>query len=185
MALSAVSLRNYDLGETNEFGVKASAVIYQGAALGSSGGYARPLTAGDVFLGFALETVTGTGADGGVNVRVRESGKVQLAVTSVAVTDIGKPVWASDDGTFALTSNSGANTKIGTVHRFISSGVAIVKFDATSTASLAGLVELTDNSGGTASDTIPAQTGSYVEATQETTVASLAGKINEIIRALQ
>lgn len=42
---------------------------------------------------------------------------------------------------------------------------------------------LTDNSGGTASDTIPAQTGSYVEATQETTIASLAGKINEIITA--
>lgn len=46
------------------------------------------------------------------------------------------------------------------------------------------LVALTDNSGGTASDTIPAQTGAYVEATQETTVASLAGKINEIIALL-
>ena len=44
---------------------------------------------------------------------------------------------------------------------------------------------LTDNSGGTAANTIPAQTGSYVEATQETTVASLAGKINEIIAVLR
>lgn len=49
----------------------------------------------------------------------------------------------------------------------------------------ATIVSLTDNSGGTASDTIPAQTGSYVEATQETTVASLAGKINEIIAVLR
>ena len=46
------------------------------------------------------------------------------------------------------------------------------------------IVALTDNSGGTPSDTIPAQTDSYVEATQETTVASLAGKINEIIAHL-
>lgn len=43
------------------------------------------------------------------------------------------------------------------------------------------IVRLTDNSGGTASDTIPAQTDSYVEATQENTVASLTAKINAII----
>jgi hypothetical protein len=43
---------------------------------------------------------------------------------------------------------------------------------------------LTDNSGGTASDTLPAITGSYVEATIETTVASLAAKINELISVL-
>lgn len=49
---------------------------------------------------------------------------------------------------------------------------------------MTAIVALTDSSGGTASDTIPAQTGSYVEATQETTVASLAGKINELVAAL-
>lgn len=40
---------------------------------------------------------------------------------------------------------------------------------------------LTDNSGGTASDTLAAITGSYVEATIENTVASLAAKINALI----
>ncbi len=40
---------------------------------------------------------------------------------------------------------------------------------------------LTDNSGGTASSTIVAQTGSYVEATQENTVASLAAEINKLV----
>jgi hypothetical protein len=49
----------------------------------------------------------------------------------------------------------------------------------------AAITSLTDNSGGTASDTIPAQTGSYVEATQETTIASLAAKINAILVALR
>lgn len=48
-------------------------------------------------------------------------------------------------------------------------------------ADYSAITALTDNSGGTASNTIPAQTGSYVEATQETTVASLAGKINELV----
>lgn len=40
---------------------------------------------------------------------------------------------------------------------------------------------LTDNSGGSASDTIAAQTGAYVQATQQNTIASLAAKINVLI----
>ena len=43
------------------------------------------------------------------------------------------------------------------------------------------LVALTDSSGGTASDTLAAITGSYVEATIENTVASLARKINQLV----
>jgi len=46
------------------------------------------------------------------------------------------------------------------------------------------LVALTDNSGGTASDTIAAQSGSYVQATQQNTIASLAAKINALIARL-
>jgi hypothetical protein len=43
------------------------------------------------------------------------------------------------------------------------------------------IVALTDSSGGTASNTLAAITGSYVEATIENTVASLAAKINELV----
>lgn len=43
------------------------------------------------------------------------------------------------------------------------------------------LVALTDNSGGTASNTIAAVTGSYVEATMENQAASFAAKINELV----
>lgn len=43
------------------------------------------------------------------------------------------------------------------------------------------ITALTDNSGGTSSNTIAAQTGSYVQATQQNTIASIAAKINEII----
>lgn len=41
-------------------------------------------------------------------------------------------------------------------------------------------VILVDNSGGTASSTIPAQTGAYVQATQQNTIASLVAAINAI-----
>ncbi len=43
------------------------------------------------------------------------------------------------------------------------------------------VADLTDDSGGTASDTLVAITGSYVEATIENTVASLAAKINALL----
>lgn len=46
------------------------------------------------------------------------------------------------------------------------------------------IVALTDNSGGTASDTIAAVTSSYVEATMENQAASFASKLNEIIAML-
>lgn len=47
------------------------------------------------------------------------------------------------------------------------------------------ITSLTDSSGGTASNTLAAITGSYVEATIENTVASLAAKTNEILVALR
>jgi hypothetical protein len=135
MALTANTLRAYDIGgpeTTNEQPVKASQVIYEGSAVGSTGGYARALNAGDTFLGFAIGAKTGTSTDGAVNVNVRSAGRVQLSVTDVAVTNIGADVYASDDGTFTLTATS--NSLIGKVHRWISTGVAIVSFDTSNPA---------------------------------------------------
>jgi hypothetical protein len=74
----------------------------------------------------------------------------------VAITDIDKFVYASDDGTFVLTA--GSNTPIGRVHRFISSGVAIVSFAANG-ANNAAVVALTDSTGATASNTLAATSG--------------------------
>src|SRR5689334_8311964 len=128
MALSAISKRIYGVDGNNNLPVKASAVIYEGSAVGLTSGYARPLTAGDIFGGFALESATGTAVDGVTRVNVKPSGLVQLAITSIAVTDIGKVVYASDDGTFTLTQST--NSPIGRVHRWISTGNVIVAFDA-------------------------------------------------------
>lgn len=50
---------------------------------------------------------------------------------------------------------------------------------------VAALVALTDNSGGTPSDTIPDVPASYTEATLANQIASLTAKINAIIAALK
>ena len=132
--LASGMARPYHTGNINSFPVIANDIIYQGSAVGdNASGYARPLVSGDPFRGFASASVdNSTGAAGAVNVDVYESGEIQLDVASVAITDVGKPVYATDDNAFALT---GIGTKIGVVHRWISSGVCIVAFDASGTSS--------------------------------------------------
>lgn len=129
--LAADVQRAYAQGEIEEYPVIASDIIYQGAAVGENGsGYARPLVAADPFLGFAEEQVDNSaGAAGALNVRVKARGRAQLAIASIAITANDRPaVYASDDNTFTLTSTS--NSLIGYVSRWVSTGVAIVEFDA-------------------------------------------------------
>jgi hypothetical protein len=129
--LTADTVQSFEIGsDSTTLPVKDNVVIYRGSAVGLSAGYARQLVAGDVFGGFAEQkvdnTVTGH-VDGFKNVPVRRRGFVQLSVTSVAVTDIGADVYASDGNTYTLTATN--NTFVGKVHRYISSGVCIVAFD--------------------------------------------------------
>lgn len=134
MALSADAPRTYELGKINELPVAASTTIYEGAAVGdNASGYARGLVAGDPFRGIAesqADNSAGSAAD--INVRVITKGLVQLAVTSVAITDVGANVYASADGTFLLTA--GSNSLIGMVYRHVSSGVCIVELAITGVA---------------------------------------------------
>lgn len=129
--LAANKPRAYEGGSRNEFPVIASDIVYEGAAVGivDASGHARPLNSADRFGGFAEQQADNSaGAAAAINVRVVESGKIQLAVTGAVITDVGQPVYASDDDTFTLNPASGAF--IGFVHRFVSAGVAIVAFDA-------------------------------------------------------
>lgn len=129
--LAADTARAYMLGEVAEYPVIASDIIYEGAAVGENGsGYARPLVAADPFLGFAESKVdNAAGAAGDKTVRVKNRGKIQLAIAAVAITANDRPkVYASDDNTFTLTA--GSNTLIGTVYQWVSTGIAIVEFDA-------------------------------------------------------
>lgn len=182
--------RVWELGNHNELPIIAADIVYQGAAVGDNGsGYMRPLVAGDPFRGFALEKCDNlSGAAGAKNVKVLREGKVSLSISGLAITDVGKDVYASDDNTFTLTKST--NTRIGYVYRYVSSGVGIVAFrDAEGVET-----ELTDNTGGVASDTIANITGVanngaaadmvVTVAEAEAIVASLAVKVNYLLRKM-
>jgi hypothetical protein len=181
--LSAALARTYEVGDHADYGVRDSVAIYQGSAVGlvpssTGAGYARQLVAGDIFVGFAENNVAATSGDGGAAVRVRQRGKVVLTISSIAVTDIGKPVYASDGNAFTLTPST--NTHIGRVVRVNGTDSAVVQFDAAA-AGFGRITPLTDSSGGTAGDTIADVPGSYTEATLANQLASLTAKVNALI----
>lgn len=129
--LAANKPRAFEGGSRNQYPAVASDILYEGSAIGlvKATGHARPLTAVDKFVGFVeYQADNNTGAAAAINVQVIESGKIQLSVTGLVITDVGLPVYATDDDTFALTPVGGVF--IGFVHRFVSAGVGIVVFDA-------------------------------------------------------
>lgn len=129
--LAADTPREFQLGDLGDFPVIAADIIYEGAAVGEDGtGYSRPLQAGDAFQGFCLEHANNsTGSAGDINVRVRRRGRVVLDIAAIGITSNDHPpVYASDDGTFTLTR--GSNSFIGVVDHWVSTGKAVVEFDA-------------------------------------------------------
>ena len=164
--------------------VKASTTIYRGVFVGDdAAGYARALVAGDPFRGIAQKQAdNSSGAAADIEVQTHLDA-VQLAVGSLAITDVGQDVYASDDNTATLTQ--GSNTRIGYVKQFISTGIGIVVLQANTGVE----AELTDSSGGTASDTLANVTeaqnaGSADRVPTENALASLAAKVNYILRRL-
>lgn len=128
--LAANSWRDMELGDINEFPVIASDIIYEGAAVGLviASGHARPLTSVDQFVGFSEKKVDNSaGAAAAKNVRVFKRGAVKLAVTGAVITDIGAPVYASDDNAFSFIKTSGVF--VGFYQRYTASGYGIVRFD--------------------------------------------------------
>jgi len=129
--LAADKYRSKGLGNVNEFPVIASEIIYEGAAVGlvKASGHAQPLAAGDRFVGFCQEKVDNSaGAAAALNVHTLMKGSVELAVTGAVITDVGQPVYATDDDTFTFIPTGAVF--IGFMRRFVSAGVAIVEFDA-------------------------------------------------------
>ena len=129
--LAANTPRAFEGGSRNEIPVIASDIVYEGGAVGVviASGHARPLAATDRFAGFAeAKADNAAGAAAAINVRVVESGKIQLSVSGAVITDVGQPVYATDDNAFTFTPT--AAVFVGFVHRFVSSGVVVVAFDA-------------------------------------------------------
>lgn len=192
--LAADSPRVYEKGEINEFGVIAGDIIYEGAAVGdNASGYARPLQAGDPFRGFAESNADNSAvgaAAGDVNVRTLMKGRIKLSISAAAITDVGKPVYASDDNTFTFTQST--NTFIGRAVRFESTGVMLVEFAAKGGSG--NVTELTDSSTGTANDTVVevpdlSTSDTYTDAALNTNFnlindnfADLTAKVNALLR---
>lgn len=129
--LAVDKVRTKVLGEMNAFPMIAADIIYEGAAVGLvlGTGLARPLTSVDKFAGFAqTKCDNSAGAASALNVSVIERGTAVLSVSGAVITDVGQPVYATDDDTFVFLPTGAVF--IGTASRFVSSGVVEVEFDA-------------------------------------------------------
>lgn len=129
--LAANKPRAYELGQRNHLPVIASDIIYEGAAVGvvAGTGHTRPLVGGDAFAGFTVSKADNSaGVAAAINVEVVDCGQIQLAVSGAVITDVGQPVYATDDDTFVFNPVGGSF--IGFVKRFVSAGVVVVEFDA-------------------------------------------------------
>ena len=129
--LAANSPRDYGSGGLRgTYPVVASDIIYEGALVGlvDASGHARPLTAGDRAVGFAEAKADNSGgAAAAINVQTIKRGLIELAVSGAVITDVGNPVYATDDDTF--TFNPVGASFVGFAHRFVSAGRIEVDFD--------------------------------------------------------
>jgi len=128
MGLTANTPLTFIRGEQSEYRVKGSTIIYEGAMLGDSSGYARGLLGGDPFIGHSMEYVDNSlGGDGALTVqRMRGRYRLEVTLTGVVITDVGQPVYASADGT--LTFSAPGNSFVGIVARYVAANTAIVEF---------------------------------------------------------
>lgn len=172
--LAANVARVFIGGDINEIPVIATDIIYEGAAVGTvkATGHARPLTSADAFAGFAsAKADNSAGAAAAINVQVWRKGCVKLAVAGAVITDIGQPVYATDDNAFQFTPTGAVF--IGFVRRFVSAGVVEVEFDVANYVDpYLGKVRETL---GAATLTLDAQdNGKYIFCTVDTTVTICA-----------
>lgn len=98
-------------GDLREVPLKADEVIYAGAMVvrsQSNGyGYDGVDSANMVFAGIAEEAQDATDEDdGAVSAKVRRHGVFKLLMAAVAITDIGKKVYLSDNQTVAFTGTT-------------------------------------------------------------------------------
>ncbi|MFQ5494200.1 MAG: hypothetical protein ACE5EX_02365 [Phycisphaerae bacterium] len=115
--------------ELRSFRVAAAAHVFKGGLVGlTTGGYARPLSAGDPLAGVAYEEIDNTtGADGDLSVRVFTLGDFRMTLSGAAVADLGRPVFASADDT--LTFTAAGNSFVGRVQDLVTTGDIILRID--------------------------------------------------------
>lgn len=119
MALSADrEVEFFTTQELMDLPVDNNVILHKGALVGlnSTTGFARPLVAGDLFLGIAYRKADNTVAGhtaGGIRVRLHQSVDVVHTLAGVLDTDLGSVVYASADDSLTLTQAS--NSRVGIV----------------------------------------------------------------------
>jgi len=117
-------------GDLNSVPIIAADIVYEGAMVGdNAAGYGRPLVAGDKFLGhsiFQVDNAVPVGVAGDKNIRLR-TGMYRLCCDLVGlITDVGQPVYASDDAT--LTFDASGNSYVGRISRYVSATKMEIEF---------------------------------------------------------
>ncbi|MEP0848041.1 MAG: DUF2190 family protein [Phycisphaerae bacterium] len=119
MALTANrELQFFATQELVEPTVDDNVKIYKGALVGlnASTGYARPLVAGDAFLGVAYKqadnTISGHTA-GGIRARLHQHVDIVHTLSGATQTNVGALVYASADDTLTLTASG--NSLVGRI----------------------------------------------------------------------
>lgn len=110
--------------------VKDNVRIYKGALVGRDRGtgYARPLAAGDEFLGVAYKRADNTGAGhaaGAVLVTLHQAIDIVHPLTGVVLGDLGKDVYASADD--VLTLSPAGNSRVGRIVAVAGANLARVR----------------------------------------------------------
>lgn len=118
-----------EIGDRNECPVAAGQRLFQGACVFKDAAGRATAVVGP-FLGHAAaEADNRNGGAGAINVLLHSGPyRAQVTISSVALTDIGKEVFASADDTYALTANGGANALVGFVKRYVTTNTAVVEF---------------------------------------------------------
>ena len=121
-----------ETGDRNVIPVASTKRLFEGAmAFLDASGYATP-TPGAIFLGHVIDEADNrTGGNAAISAEMRQGiYKAQVALASVAITDVGAPVYATDDNTLALVGTYA----VGKVVRYVSANVAIVEFTSPAVA---------------------------------------------------
>ena len=116
------------LGDRGAIGIIASDIVYEGAMVGENGsGYGRPLSAGDRFVGHAVDQVDNASGSAGAKNIILRTDRYRLVVALVGlITDVGQPVYASDDA--VITFSAPSNSYVGVISRYVSATEMEVEF---------------------------------------------------------
>ena len=130
LTANAVVNRFADI-QTTVYGVLAGQYIYRGSLVGlTPSGYLKVFEPGDRFVGVAYEECDASSdtTDGTSTCEVYTDGDFEFTLSGAAVTDVGKPAFATADDTLALTGHPDAF--VGYIVNYLSSNTVRFRLKA-------------------------------------------------------